>query len=66
MTLEISQIQMERKIYCYLVLPFGLACSPRVITKIAKVPLFLVRSSGYTSMMYIDDGFIMGITFTEY
>ena len=66
MTLEISQIQMETKIYCYLVLSFGLACSPRVFTKIANIPLFLVRSSGNISMMYIDDGFIMGITFTQY
>ena len=43
------------KIYCYLVLPFGLACTPRVFTKVAKVPLSLVREKAIllscTSMM---------------
>ena len=28
------------KIYCYVVLPFGLACAPRIFTKLLKVPLY--------------------------
>ena len=53
------------KIYCYLVLPFGLACAPRVFTKVAKVPLSLLREKGHIAFMYIDDGFIMGYTFQQ-
>ena len=57
------KFRWKGKIYCYLVLPFGLPCSPRVFTKIAKVPLSVVRSKGHIALMYIDDGFIMGETF---
>ena len=31
------------KIYCYLVLPFSLACAPRIFTKLLKVPLSEIR-----------------------
>ena len=57
------KFRWKGKIYCYLVLPFGLACSPRVFTKITKITLSVVRSEDHTAMMYIDDSFIMGLTF---
>ena len=40
---------------------FGLASLQRVFTKMAKVSLSIVRSAGHMAMIYIDDGFIMGL-----
>ena len=33
----------------------------KVFTKMAKVPVSIVRSEGHMAMMYIDDGFIIGL-----
>ena len=53
------------KIYCYLVLPFGLACAPRIFTKLLKVPLSQIRKEGHIVFMYIDDAFLQGETFQD-
>ena len=53
------------KVFCYKVLCFGLGCSPRIFTKLAKVPLSVVRSNGHTAFMYLNDGFLMGLTFQD-
>ena len=48
--------------YGYLVLPFGLACTPSVFTKLLKVPLYFIHADGHIVFMYIDDAFLQGDT----
>ena len=62
---HLLKFQWRKKVYCYKVLCFGLACSPRIFTKVAKVPLSVVRSKGHVAFMYLDDGFLMGLTFQD-
>ena len=62
---HLLKFQWHHWIFCFLVLPFGLACSPRIFSKVAKVPLTLVREQGHVCFMYIDDGFLAGRLVTE-
>lgn len=50
------------KLYEFTCLPMGLACAPRIFTKLLK-PLFsFLRSSGFLSVYYFDDTLLIGST----
>ncbi len=47
------------KVYQYLVIPFGLALSPRIFTKCVDAALVPLRLQGIRIMNYIDDWLIL-------
>ncbi|CAM4541176.1 unnamed protein product [Leuciscus chuanchicus] len=49
----------EGRAYQYAVLPFGLALSPRVFTKVVKAALVLLREHGVRILNYLDDWLIL-------
>lgn len=53
------------RLYCYTCMPNGLACAPRVFTKIMKVVFSYLRQHGYISSGYLDDVFLLGDTTVE-
>ena len=54
------------KLYKFLVLPQGLSSSPRIFTKLMKIPFaFLRKEFGLLSSPYIDDVFLCGDTYVE-
>ena len=55
--------EWQGKIYCYIVLPFGLAKAPRKFIKLLKPILRLLRTQGIVIVIYIDDSWIYGETF---
>ena len=55
--------EWQGKIYCYIVLPFGLAEAPRKFTKLLKPILKLLRTQGTVIVIYIDDSWIYSETF---
>ena len=46
--------------YEYTCLPDGLACAPRLFTKIFKPVYSHIRSMGHICMGHIDDSFLVG------
>ena len=46
-------------------LPFGLACAPRVFTKVMKPLIATLRQMGHESCDYIDDSLLLGSTAEE-
>ena len=55
--------EWEGQVLCYVVLPFGLAESPRKFSKLLKPILRLLRTRGILVIIYIDDSWICGRTF---
>lgn len=53
------------KLFEFTVLPFGLTTAPYVFTKLLKPVLQTLRSSGYLSVVYLDDFFCIGTTYKE-
>jgi hypothetical protein len=53
------------KLYQYTCLPNGLACAPRLFTKLLKPVYSHLRQKGYISCAYIDDCYLQGDTFEE-
>nr|XP_025045344.1 uncharacterized protein LOC112547415 [Pelodiscus sinensis] len=51
--------------YQYRVLPFGLACAPRVFTKMLAVVAAHLRRLGVTIFPYLDDCLLRGTTYME-
>ncbi|XDV37836.1 hypothetical protein PO909_007375 [Leuciscus waleckii] len=49
----------EGRAYQYKVLPFGLALSPRVFTKVAEVAIVPMREQGVRILNYLDDWLIL-------
>ncbi|CAM4653335.1 unnamed protein product [Leuciscus chuanchicus] len=49
----------EGQAYQYAVLPFGLALSPRVFTKVVEAALFPLRQHGVRILIYLDDWLIL-------
>lgn len=47
--------KFEEKIYNYNILPFGLTSSPRIFSKMLKVPIVHLRSLGINISFYLDD-----------
>ena len=52
-------------VYEFICLPFGIACAPRVCTKIMKPLIASLRLMGHESCDYIDDSLLVGRTFQE-
>ena len=54
--------QWRGKTYRYTCLPNGLACAPRLFTKLTKVLYSNMRRKGFISISYIDDCLLIGKT----
>lgn len=52
-------------LYEFTCLPNGLACAPRVFTKILKPVFAYLRSIGFISIYYLDDSLLMGKTYID-
>ena len=59
---QFLMFKWENKYYRYTCLPNGLACAPRLFTKILKPIYAHLHSLGHTSMGHIDDSFLVGYT----
>ena len=57
------RFQYKGKRYQYLVLPNGLSSGPRDFTKITKALFGYLREIGYQNTFYIDDSFLIEISF---
>lgn len=55
----------EGKFYQYTVLPNGLACAPRLFTKISKPIFSELRRQGMVNTSYIDDSLLLGDTLND-
>ena len=55
----------DNKLYEFTCLPFGLACAPRVFTKVMKPLVASLRLQGYESCDYLDDSLLLGRTYQE-
>ncbi|XP_068716794.1 uncharacterized protein [Montipora capricornis] len=55
-------LKFSCKLYQYTCLPNGLACAPRVFTKLLKPVYSTLRSQGHLSVGYIDDSYLQGNT----
>ena len=55
----------KNKLYKFLVLPNGLCCGPRKVTKLMKPPIATLRLDGHIIAIYIDDLINDGLTFDE-
>ena len=59
------RFEWEGKLYQFCCLPFGLGSAPIIFTKILKVPLSVLRNLGHQSAAYIDDVWLVGISYQE-
>lgn len=57
------RFEFQGQLYEFLVLPFGLATSPFVFTKVMKPIVNYLRSKGYKSVIYLDDILCIGKNF---
>ena len=55
----------QNKLFEFTCLPFGLACAPRVFTKIMKPLIASLRLMGHESCDYIDEALLIGATKEE-
>ena len=55
----------RNKIYQFCCMPNGYNDAMRVFTKFLKVPFSKLREMGHLSVIYVDDSFLMGLTFQE-
>ena len=55
----------KETLYEFCALPQGYTDSPRLFTKILKVPLSSLRSSGFINSGYLDDIYLQGNTYEE-
>ena len=58
------KLEWEGQYYQYTCLPNGLACAPRLFTKILKPIYARLHSLGHISMGHVDDSFLVGYTHT--
>lgn len=59
------RFQKSGKVYQYTSLPNGVACAPRLFTKLMKPVYASLRMLGHTNSGYIDDSLLVADTFTE-
>lgn len=59
-----SNFEWQGSYYEYTCLSNGLACAPRLFTKILKPVYSHIRSMGHICMGHIDDSFLMGYEYT--
>ena len=57
---KLLRFTFEGKLYEFQALPNGLACEPRLFTKITKPFFAYLRKQGFNNSPYIDDSFLMG------
>ena len=50
-------------LYRFICMPNGYKDGPRLFTKVPKVPFALLRSRGHESVIYLDDGYLQGLTY---
>lgn len=53
------RFKFKNKYYQFIVLPFGMCTCPYVFTKVFKPVISYLRSLGYTSVVYLDDIFLI-------
>ena len=53
------------RLYKFVCMPQGLACGPRVFTKLLKIPYSYLRSQGFYVVGFIDDSYLQGETYDE-
>ena len=53
------------KLFEFTCLPMGLACSPRIFTKIMKPIFERLRKNGLSSIFYLDDSWLLGSSFED-
>ena len=51
--------------YTYTCLPNGLACAPRIFTKLLKPIFSTLRKQGFSNSAYIDDSYLQGDSYEE-
>ena len=61
---KLLKFQWEDRYFQFTCLPNGLACAPRLFTKLLKPVYAHVRSIGHTCMGHIDDSLLVGYEFT--
>ena len=59
------KFEFENESYEFLAMPQGLACAPRIFTKLMKPVFAQMREMGHTCMGYIDDSLIIGRSYAE-
>lgn len=59
------RFQKSGKVYQYCCLPNGIACAPRLFTKLMKPVYASLRMLGHTNSGYIDDSLLIEDTFLE-
>lgn len=55
----------DHQLYKFSCLPNGLACAPRMFTKLLKPVYSTLRSRGFLSVAYIDDSYLQGGSYEE-
>jgi len=55
----------EEKLYKFTCLPNGLACAPRIFTKLLKPVFATLREKGHVSSPYLDDSFLIAETYKD-
>ena len=55
----------EGQLYKFVCFPNGLACCPRMFTKLLKPVYATLRQQGYESSGYIDDSYLQGDNFAD-
>ena len=53
------KFEWDNKLYQFCGLPQGIGCSPRIFTKLMRVPLSFLRKKGINVMAYLDDFIII-------
>ena len=59
------KFEWQGQLYQFTCLPNGLACAPRLFTKLLKPAYSTLRKQGFQSIGYIDDSYLQGITKPE-
>ena len=59
---DLSKVSLERGLYQFTCLPFGLRSSPRIFTKVLKPLLVFLRALGVRLLVYLNDVLIMAAT----
>ena len=61
---KLLKFQWGDRYFQFTCLPTGLACAPRLFTKLLKPVYTHIRSMGHTCMSHIDDSLFVGYEFT--
>ena len=61
---KLLKFQWGDRYFHFTCLPNGLACAPRLLTKLLKPVYTHIRSMGHTCMGHIDDSLLVGYEFT--